>query len=258
MQFRPCIDIHDGCVKQIVGGTLLDSGASENYVSDMSAADYARLYASQGLIGGHVILLNHPGQDMYEATKEQALEALKAYPGGLMVGGGINPDNAMEYIEAGASHVIVTSYVFYNGRIDYDRLAQMVGRVGRDHLVLDLSCRRRGDDYYVVTDRWQTFTEEKLSVELMEKLSDYADEFLIHAADVEGRVSGIEMEVIGILAGFKKRPVTYAGGIASFSDIEAIAEVGQGHIDITIGSALDIFGGKLRYEEVLDYIDNIG
>ena len=194
MEFRPCIDIHNGKVKQIVGGSLKDTGnfAEENFVSKQDAAFYANMYKEAGIHGGHIILLNAKDSEYYAATKEQALKALSAYPGGLQIGGGITAENAEEFLVAGASHVIVTSYVFMDGRIDYDRLKQLVAAVGKEHLVLDLSCRKRNDDYYIVTDRWQKFTEEKVTLSLLNRLKDSCDEFLIHAVDVEGRQAALK------------------------------------------------------------------
>ena len=180
MEFRPCIDIHNGKVKQIVGGSLKDLGdrAQENFVSEQDAAFYAKLYQKNSLKGGHIILLNASDSPYYEATKEQALSALRVYPGGLQVGGGITAENAAEYLAAGASHVIVTSYVFREGRIDYDRLDKLVQSIGKEHLVLDVSCKRAGEQYLVVTDRWQKLTEEAVDEALLKKLSVYCDEFL--------------------------------------------------------------------------------
>ena len=193
MKFRPCIDIHNGQVKQIVGGSLKDQGdqAAENFVSEQDAAFYAELYKKAGLKGGHVILLNGKDSPYYNATKEQALLALSGYPGGLQIGGGICPENAAEYLNAGASHVIVTSYVFKNGVISWENLMKIRDVVGKERLVLDLSCRKRDGEYYIVTDRWQKFTEEIVTLELMEKLGSYCDEFLVHAVDVEGKVHGV-------------------------------------------------------------------
>ena len=201
MQFRPCIDIHNGKVKQIVGSSLKDAGnqAEENFVSEQSAADFARLYQSDGITGGHIILLNAVDSEYYEATKEQALLALAAYSGGLQVGGGITAANAKEFLDAGASHVIVTSYVFRDGKIDYERLKELVNTVGKAHLVLDLSCRKRDGEYYIVPDRWQKFTEEKVTLSLLNRLEQYCDEFLIHAVDVEGKARGIETELVKML-----------------------------------------------------------
>ncbi len=252
MKFRPCIDIHNGKVKQIVGGTLKDRGdlAAENFVSDQSAAFFAKLYSSFQLSGGHVILLNSAESEFYQKTKEQALEALRAYPQGLQVGGGITPYNAEEYLKAGASHVIVTSYVFQDGKLHFERLKEMLSAGGKERLVLDLSCRRRLEDYYIVTDRWQKFTDVKLTRETMESLSDRCDEFLIHAVDVEGKANGIERGLAELLSECTI-PVTYAGGVHSFEDLRLLKELGKGRIDVTIGSALDLFGGTMSFEKVI-------
>lgn len=189
MKFRPCIDIHNGAVKQIVGSSLKDAGnvAIENYISRQDADYYATMYKKDGLTGGHIILLNPPASEYYDATKAQALKALHAYPGGMQIGGGITAENAAEYLEEGASHVIVTSYVFQNGQVRYDRLDRLKKAVGKEHLVLDLSCRRRENSYYIVTNRWQTFTELRLIPEVLEELSGWCDEFLVHGVDVEGK-----------------------------------------------------------------------
>lgn len=270
MEFRPCIDIHNGKVKQIVGKSLRDEGdfAAENFVSERSAADFAALYQKSGLHGGHVILLNARDSEYYEATKAQALEALAAYPGGLQVGGGITADNAQEYIKAGASHVIVTSYVFSGGEIRFDRLEALRKAVGSEHVVLDVSCRRQQDGYYVVTDRWQKMTKERVTPELLTRLSEYADEFLIHAVDVEGQARGIEEALVAMLGAWCKKKhtehaasessgscpaVTYAGGVGGFADLEALARIGGGYVNVTIGSALDLFGGKMDFEEVIRF-----
>ena len=252
MRFRPCIDIHNGKVKQIVGGSLLDAGdrARENYVSEKGAAEYASLYRKDGLPGGHVILLNPPASEYYEATKQQALAALHAYPGGLQAGGGITDANAGEYLEAGASHVIVTSYVFKSGTFYRDNLERLLSAVGKEHIVLDLSCRKKGDGYYVVTDRWQEFTDMRLTEEVLTELSSCCDEFLIHGVDVEGRRSGMEEELVHMLGAWSGIPVTYAGGISSLEDLDKFRRLSGGNIDFTIGSALDLFGGNLPYETV--------
>lgn len=255
MEFRPCIDIHNGKVKQIVGGTLKDQGdlAAENYVSEQDAPFYAKLYQSYGIRGGHIILLNGKDSPHYEATKLQALAALQVYPGGLQVGGGITAENAHEFLRAGASHVVVTSYVFRDGKVDYERLEKLVQAVGKEHLVLDLSCRKKDGAYYIVTDRWQKFTEERVTVELLDRLYQYADEFLIHAVDVEGKASGIERELVELLGSWNRIPVTYAGGIGSFQNLEELAEWGQHHLNYTIGSALDLFDGNMKFEDVLEF-----
>lgn len=259
MKFRPCIDIHNGKVKQIVGGTLKDQGdmAAENFVSEQDAPFYAKLYQSYRIRGGHIILLNGKDSPHYEATKLQALAALQVYPGGMQVGGGITAENAHEFLRAGASHVIVTSYVFRDGKVDYERLEKLVQAVGKEHLVLDLSCRKKDGAYYIVTDRWQKFTEERVTVELLDRLYQYADEFLIHAVDVEGKASGIERELVELLGSWNRIPVTYAGGIGSFQNLEELAEWGQHHLNYTIGSALDLFGGTMKFEDVLAFSKTI-
>ncbi len=254
MEFRPCIDIHNGRVKQIVGSSLKDAGnrAKENYVSDQDAVFFADFYKKDGIKGGHVILLNPAGSEYYEATKRQAVSALHAYPGGLQVGGGICAENAKEFLAAGASHVIVTSYVFSGGRVNYENLKKLVQVTGKERLVLDLSCRKGADGaYYIVTDRWQRFTEERVTHGLLERLSAYADEFLIHAVDVEGKADGIEVPLVRLLGGWGKIPVTYAGGIGSFSDLKTLEREGAGKLNATIGSALDLFGGTMEYRKVL-------
>ena len=256
MRFRPCIDIHNGQVKQIVGGSLKDAGdqAQENFVATQDAAFFAKLYQKAGLRGGHIILLNPPSSEYYEATKSQALQALRAYPSGMQIGGGINADNAMEYLNAGASHVIVTSYVFKDGKISYENLEKMVKSVGKEHLVLDLSCRKKDGDYYVVTDRWQKFTDMKLNLDALRELGSYCDEFLIHAVDVEGKAKGIETELVQLLAEYGEIPMTYAGGVGNFKDLDALRQYGKNYLDVTIGSALDLFGGTMEYEKVLAYM----
>lgn len=252
MKFRPCIDIHNGKVKQIVGGSLKDEGnqAITNFASEYDAVFYAEKYKRDGLFGGHVILLNAPSSDYYETTKRQALMALAGYPGGLQIGGGITAENAPEYIEAGASHVIVTSYVFQNGEIHWENLKRLVDAVGKEHLVLDLSCRKRNDTYYVVTDRWQTFTNVEVTEKLLENLAGYCAEFLVHGVDVEGKSSGVEKALVELLAGWNRIPITYAGGIGSMEDLEVFEKASKGRLDFTIGSALDLFGGKISYESV--------
>lgn len=252
MKFRPCIDIHNGKVKQIVGGSLKDTGnqADENFVSEQNADFYAKLYKERGLKGGHIILLNAVDSEYYEATKKQAMLALSTYPNGLQIGGGITDENALEYINAGASHVIVTSYVFKDGKINYERLEKISDLVGKEHLVLDISCRKKDDKYYVVTDRWQKFTDTEVTEELFYELSKYCDEFLIHAVDVEGKAKGIEKEVAKILGNLEGVTVTYAGGIGSYEDLDDLKEIAKGKVDFTVGSALDIFGGVLEFEKV--------
>lgn len=260
MNFRPCIDIHNGKVKQIVGGSLADRNnhAEENFVSEQDAGFYARLYRDSGIRGGHIILLNPQGSEYYEADVAQAGLALKEYPGGLQIGGGMNSENAKAFLDMGASHIIVTSYVFKDGRIHYDRMKRMVDAVGKEHLVLDLSCRKRDGTYYIVTDRWQKFTEEIVTVELLEQLSAYCDEFLIHAVDAEGKAKGIEAPLAELLGNWSGLPVTYAGGVGSFEDLQQLRELTKNRVDVTIGSALDIFGGDMIYEDVLRYLKEDG
>ena len=253
MEFRPCIDIHNGSVKQIVGGSLRDRNdeAVENYVSEQDAAFFARLYREYQIRNGHIILLNPVTSPFYPETKRQAVEALSAYPGGLQVGGGITPENAGEYLDAGASHVIVTSYVFKDGLIQYDNLKKLVQKTGRRRLVLDLSVRKKDGRYLIVTDRWQKYTAVELTEQALEELSEYCDEFLVHAVDVEGRAGGIEAELAERLGKWGRIPVTYAGGVHSFEDLRLLKRLGRDKVHVTIGSALDLFGGHMKFEEVL-------
>lgn len=256
MEFRPCIDIHNGSVKQIVGGSLKDQGdqAQENFVALQDAAFFARLYQEYGIKNGHMILLNPVSSSYYKETKEQALAALRAYPGGLQVGGGITPENAGEFLDAGASHVIVTSYVFQGGQIQYDRLRELEQKIGARHLVLDLSVRAKDGHYYIVTDRWQNYTSVELTEQTMEELSSFCDEFLVHAVDVEGKSSGIEEPVAELLGNWAKIPITYAGGVHDFQDLERLKILGKNRVHVTIGSALDLFGGTMRFEDVLRFV----
>jgi len=245
--FRPCIDLHEGKVKQIVGGTLSDAGARTNFVSEQSAAWFAELYRRDDLRGGHVIMLG-------AGNETEARAALKAFPGGLQIGGGINADNARGWLDAGASHVIVTSWVFREGRVDWARLDELVQAIGKEKLVLDLSCRKRGEEYFVVTDRWQKFTELVVNAETLKKFSTYCDEFLIHAVDVEGLCRGIDGELVAKLGAWSPIPMTYAGGANSLADLEAVTTLGQGKVDLTIGSALDIFGGSgVKYDDCVKF-----
>lgn len=247
--FRPCIDLHEGKVKQIVGGTMNDdpSRVRTNFVSDRSSGWYARLYQKDELRGGHVIMLG-------AGNEAAAKEAVEAFPGGLQVGGGITIDNARQYLEMGASHVILTSWVFQGGRLDQERLEKLVAAVGRERVVLDLSCRRREDQYFVVTDRWQKFTELAISKETLQRLGAWCAEFLVHAVDVEGLCRGIDRELVEKLGQWAPIPTTYAGGASSLADLEEVTRLGQGRVDLTIGSALDIFGGHgVRYEDAVAF-----
>ena len=255
MRFRPCIDIHNGKVKQIVGGSLQDTGnqAAVNFASEQEADYYARLYKEDGLSGGHVILLNPPSSSYYMETKKQACKALGADPGGLQIGGGITAENAEEYLNMGASHVIVTSYVFRGGQIRWEQMERLKNTVGKERIVIDVSCRKREDDYYIVTDRWQNYTDVRLTEDVLRKLEVYCDEFLVHGVDVEGKSSGIDEKLARLLGNYNGIPVTYAGGIGSFEDLKCFEQVTQGKVDFTIGSALDLFGGTVPYDEVKLY-----
>lgn len=249
MKFRPCIDLHQGVVKQIVGATLSgdDEHALEtNFCAEKPAAWFARQYRKDGLAGGHIIQLG-PG------NAAAARAALAAWPGGMQIGGGIDIDNAADWLDAGADKVIVTSWVFHDGTVDADRLRRLAERIGKKRLVLDLSCRRQADHYKVVTNRWQTFTRETVSPAILDRLSGFCDEFLVHAVDVEGRCRGIEKPLVRLLGQWGQQPITYAGGIHSMADIRAIEQLGRGAIDFTVGSALDLFGGRgLKYRDLAE------
>ena len=255
MEFRPCIDIHNGKVKQIVGGSLRDeqNDARENFVANQDAEFFSNLYRNRGIRGGHVILLNPESSKYYEETKRQAVSALRVYPGGLQAGGGITPENAGEFLDAGASHVIVTSYVFREGRVHYDRLDKLVRAVGKERLVLDLSCKKTSGGYFVVTDRWQKLTSERVDEGLLERLSGFCDEFLIHAVDVEGKAEGIERDLVSLLGQWGKKTMTYAGGVHSYDDLALLKELGRNQLNVTVGSALDLFGGPLEWQKVLEF-----
>ena len=250
MKFRPCIDLHKGKVKQIVGSTLRDASPGslrENFVSEKPPSYYADLFRKDHLTGGHVIMLG-PGNE------EAALDAVSAWPGGLQLGGGINLDNARFWLDKGASAVIVTSFVFKDGKVHEQRLKALSKLTGRERLVLDLSCRKKGRKYYIVTDRWQNFTDVPITRENLEHLSAYAFEFLIHAADVEGKCKGIEKDLVKILGEITPIPTTYAGGAKSMDDMCFIKKMGRGKLDVTVGSALDIFGGSsLRYKDLVEF-----
>ena len=247
MKFRPCIDLHNGKVKQIVGGTLSDGADPEtNFVSEKPPAWFAERYKKDGLTGGHVIKLGKGNTDAARA-------ALAAWPGGLQVGGGITADNARRWINDGASHVIVTSCLFQEGRLAPGQLDRLHEAVGKEKLVIDLSCRKKEGDYYVVTDRWQTFTNMRVNEQSLKTLGSQCAEFLIHGVDVEGKQQGMDEELIRLLSDHCPIPCTYAGGVRNFQDLEKLNEAGQGRIDVTIGSALDLFGGPLLYEEVVTY-----
>jgi phosphoribosylformimino-5-aminoimidazole carboxamide ribotide isomerase len=246
MAFRPCIDLKSGRVVQIVGGTLTEDGVNTitNHVSSQTAADFAALYRRDGLQGGHVIMLG-PG------SEDAARSALSGYPNGLQIGGGLNLDNAAQWLEQGASHVIVTSFLFENGALSLHRLEAMTQAVGKNRLVVDMSCRRSPDgSYFVATDRWQTITPARVDAALFRFLEPFCAEFLVHAADVEGKCEGIDENLVQHLGDWVTLPTTYAGGARRLEDIARVEQLSGGKVDLTIGSALDIFGGKLvRYED---------
>lgn len=253
MKFRPCIDIHQGSVKQIVGSTLSedDKGTpEENFVSSKSAGEFSAMYKRDELRGGHVIMLGGGCEDA-------AMEALQAYPGGLQIGGGVNLQNAEKYLFGCASHVIVTSFVFHDGLIDMERLQALVDLVGKERIVIDLSCRKKADDpsgsFYVVTNKWTKYTDYEVSPANLKTLSEYCDEFLVHGVDVEGKKCGIDEELVSLLGEHSPLPVCYAGGARSLQDLELVKRLGNDKVDITVGSALDIFGGDLSYEEVVKW-----
>jgi len=257
MKFRPCIDLHAGKVKQIVGSTLTgtstkDESASPatNFSTEKPASEFSKMYLRDELVGGHVIML---GKD--EENINAAKSALEAYPGGLQVGGGVNLENCAGWLEAGASHVIVTSFVFKNGKIEYDNLKKLVSIVGKERLVLDLSCRKKVDEpdgpYYVVTDRWTRYSDVPVNEKTLNELAQYCDEFLVHGVENEGKRCGILEDLVVLLGKYSPVPCTYAGGVNSLRDLERVKALGRGKIDLTIGSALDCFGGDIKYDEVV-------
>lgn len=243
--FRPCIDLHDGKVKQIVGSTIEAADFRENYVSEKPSSWFAEKFRDDNLLGGHVIKLG-PGNDHAAET------ALQAWPAGLQIGGGIDLENGNDWIRRGASHVIVTSWLFDGGVLDWERVRLLAKEIGSSRIVIDLSCRRIENGWRVATNRWQTITDLDVSLEVLERLAPYCHEFLIHAADVEGKCSGIDVELVHRLAGFETRRITYAGGVANMQDYLAIDEISDGKIDVTVGSALDLFGGSgLKYDDLV-------
>ena len=246
-KFRPCIDLHQGKVKQIVGGTLRDDGPGprENFVASAGAGEFAAKFRDAGLTGGHVIKLG-PGNDV------AAREALAAWPGGMQIGGGIHADNAREWLEAGASQVIVTSWLFEGAEFSEERLRRLVGETGAERLVIDLSCRRTAHGWTVAMDRWQTLTDLDVTPAVLDRLAPSCAEFLIHAADVEGLCRGIDADLVAMLGAWGGCPITYAGGAATMADVEKVQELSGGKVDLTVGSALDLFGGTgIRYDELV-------
>ncbi|QCR32983.1 phosphoribosylformimino-5-aminoimidazole carboxamide ribotide isomerase [Lysinibacillus sp. SGAir0095] len=250
MEFRPCIDLHDGKVKQIVGSTLgyQDKSVVENFISDYDAAYYAEMFKKDGLTGGHVIMLG-------TGNEEAAFLALKTYPNGLQIGGGITDENAKKYIDAGATHIIVTSFIFHDGKLDMERLEKLVQKVGKEHIVIDLSCRKRDGKWFVVTDKWTKFSDFEVNEASISEIEQYCDELLIHAVDVEGKRSGMQEELVQDLALWTSIPTTYAGGVRSLEDLQKFNNLSKGRLHVTIGSALDIFGGDLSYRKVVSFCE---
>ncbi|SGY90003.1 Probable phosphoribosylformimino-5-aminoimidazole carboxamideribotide isomerase [Moritella viscosa] len=246
-QFRPCIDLHQGKVKQIVGGSLNDQGAATNFISQYDAAYYADIYRQHDLRGGHVIALG-------PNNETEVLKALKVWPQGLQFGGGVNLTNATKYIAAGASHVIVTSYLFDGDEFSWEKLAQLKALIGKEHLILDLSCRKTAQGWNIATNRWQTITSTIINADTLTQLSEHCAEFLIHAADVEGLQNGIDQELVTLLGQHTTIPVTYAGGARSIDDLVLVDQLSKGKVDLTIGSALDIFGGSgITLQQCIDW-----
>ncbi|GAA5865324.1 hypothetical protein JCM3774_004938 [Rhodotorula dairenensis] len=245
--FRPCIDLHNGAVKQIVGGSLDTDNLRTNFVSEKPSSYYAELYRDNGLTGGHVIKLG-PGND------QAARGALLAWPNGLQVGGGINEANAQEWLDAGAEKVIVTSYLFPGAKFDEDRLRRLAEKVGKDRLVVDVSCRRRDNRWIVAMDRWQVMTDMEVNAESLGRLAQYCSEFLVHAADVEGLCKGIDEDLVQRLGEWTTIPCTYAGGAKSADDLALVERLSNGKVDLTYGSALDIFGGsQVQFDDLVAY-----
>jgi phosphoribosylformimino-5-aminoimidazole carboxamide ribotide isomerase len=247
-KFRPCIDLHEGKVKQIVGGTLSDHvpGPRENFVSALGSGEFAGRFRADHLTGGHIIKLG-PGND------EAAKEALAAWPGGMQLGGGIHAGNAAEWLAAGASHIIITSSLFDSShRFSDSNLASIVAATGPGRIVIDLSCRRTADGWTVAMNRWQTLTNLSITPAVLDRLAPHCAEFLIHAADVEGLCRGIDGDLVKVLGDWGGCPITYAGGAASMADVEKVQDLSGGKVDVTVGSALDLFGGSgIQYDTLV-------
>lgn len=244
MKFRPCIDLHDGKVKQIVGETLTDNQTIENFISKNGAEFFAKIYKEAKLTGGHIVMLG-PG------NRDEAIKALHAFPGGMQIGGGLNDENYKEYLDEGASHIIVTSFIFSDKEIDLEKVKRISNSAGSKKLVIDLSCKLKNNNYYVVSNKWKDFTNFKITKDSLGMLSKYCDEFLIHAADVEGKKNGADLRLIELLSEITDIPVTYAGGIQNLDDVKEVSKSGNNKIDLTIGSALDLFGGNIKIQELL-------
>jgi phosphoribosylformimino-5-aminoimidazole carboxamide ribotide isomerase len=248
-RFRPCIDLHEGKVKQIVGSSLRGEIAGrENFVSEKPSRWFAELYKKDGLSGGHVIMLG-------KGNDAAARAVLAAFPGGMQVGGGINPGNAKLWIDDGASHVIVTSWLFdERASFQQAKLDAMVKAVGKERLVIDLSCKTTEDGWTVAMNRWQKLTDLAVNQETFSRLAPFCAEFLIHAVDVEGKCEGIDQALVRLLGTWTENPVTYAGGAQSLADLARVERLSHGRVDVTIGSALDIFGGDgVRYEDCVRF-----
>lgn len=248
MQFRPCIDLHAGKVKQIVGSTLNKENqeVEENFVANYGADYYATMFKEDQLTGGHVIMLG-------SGNEEAAASALRAYPGGLQIGGGITTANAKSYIDLGASHVIVTSYIFHDGQLDMNRLHALNETVGKEHIVIDLSCRKKDGKWYVMTDKWAQWSSFEVNAESIQMIEQYCDELLIHAVDVEGKKGGMQIDLIEDLASWTSIPTTYAGGVRNIEDLMLFEKLSKNKLHVTIGSALSIFGGDFAYEEAVEF-----
>ncbi|UZJ51244.1 hypothetical protein CBS101457_000564 [Exobasidium rhododendri] len=265
--FRPCIDLHQGVVKQIVGASLQDDDRAKeralsststslseatptlktNFTSTLDPAHYANLYRTNGLKGAHVIKLG-PGND------EAAGQAIDAWKDGLHVGGGINADNARQWIERGAEKIIVTSFLFPSCKFSLGRLTELEKLVGKDRLVVDVSCRKRGEHWVVAMNRWQDMTDMQVNKETLDMLASHCSEFLVHAADVEGLCQGIDEELVEKLGEWVTIPTTYAGGARHIGDLELVDRLSHGRVDLTFGSALDIFGGTgVTMQELIDW-----
>ncbi|KAI3657620.1 hypothetical protein MP638_001339 [Amoeboaphelidium occidentale] len=236
-KFRPCIDLHEGKVKQIVGGTLKETtesvdGPVTNFSSSLPPEHYAELYRKHDLTGGHVIMLGN-------GYEKAAKRCLSAWPNVFQVGGGITEDNAKEWLQHGAGKIIVTSYLFPEGKFSIERLKNISDIAGKDRLVVDLSFRKvvngSNFEYVVAMNKWQTLTDMKITHESIKLFEEYSSELLVHAADVEGLCKGIDQDI---------NPVTYAGGGNSINDLELVRELSNGKVDLTFGSALDVFGGS--------------